>query len=90
MGDPIRVARVDELPPGAGKLVQVGAREVAVYNLEGRLYAALTGGRAKERVGEPACPPGGSRFEAAVDDSPRRLGRLRAAVDGEYVVVYVD
>lgn len=88
--EPIRVARVDELPPGAGKLVQVGAREIAVYNLEGRFYAASAGGRAHLAIGELACPPCGSRFDAAVDDSPRRLGRYQVTVEDDYIVLYLE
>ncbi len=90
MSEPFRVARVDELPPGAGKLVQIGAREVAVYNLEGRYYAAAAAGRTHAMVGEGECPPAGARFEAAADDSPRRLAHYRAAVEGDFVVVYLD
>src|SRR5437870_3552728 len=39
MSAPVRIARVDDLPPGRGKFVQLGSRDLAVYNLEGRYYA---------------------------------------------------
>lgn len=35
----IAVARVEELPPGQGKTIRVGDREVALYNDAGRWFA---------------------------------------------------
>jgi hypothetical protein len=91
MGAPVRVARVEELPPGRGLMVQLGARDLAVYNLEGRLYAKAAGGRA---AAEPTtgCPLGGRDFDALAEDSPATLAAATyfATVEGGYVVVYVD
>ena len=39
MSAPIRVARIDEIPPGRAKTVQLGARTVTIYNVEGRLFS---------------------------------------------------
>ena len=36
---PIRIASVDEIPPGEGRVFTVGARTLAVFNVEGRFYA---------------------------------------------------
>jgi nitrite reductase (NADH) small subunit len=35
----VRVAAAAEIPPGHAKAVVVGDREIAVFNVEGRLYA---------------------------------------------------
>ena len=90
MDRPVRVARVDELPPGKGKRVEIGGREVLVYNAEGRLRAqALESGRPSPHW--PACARPGSVFEVTVEDSPARLeDHLReyaVAVEGDYVLV---
>lgn len=101
MSAPVRVARLDELPPGRGKLVLIGSREVAVYNQEGRFFAvAAPGSRIGGAGGLPgharaaACEPLGLHFDASLPDSPAQTGsadpRLRAAVEGDFVVVYVE
>lgn len=33
------VGRVDEIPPGASKVVRVNDRAIAVFNVDGRFYA---------------------------------------------------
>jgi 3-phenylpropionate/trans-cinnamate dioxygenase ferredoxin subunit len=38
-GDGYIVAAVEELPPGARKIVQVAGREIGVFNINGELYA---------------------------------------------------
>jgi hypothetical protein len=88
----VRVARVDELAPGQGKVVDVGGRDVAVYNLEGRLYAVASRFARAPLAGacEPACPSHGRRFAAAAHDSPARLrdeSEYRVVIEGEFVVV---
>ena len=35
----VHAARVDEIPPGGTKVVQVGDRPIALFNIEGRYYA---------------------------------------------------
>jgi len=39
MGDFVRVASVDEIPPGRAKTVVIGTREIALFNVSGNLYA---------------------------------------------------
>ena len=41
--DFIRVARLDEIPPGAMFAVKVADEEVVVYNVDGALYATRDG-----------------------------------------------
>jgi len=39
MGDFVRVASVDEIPPGRAKTVVIGTREIALFNAAGTFYA---------------------------------------------------
>ena len=39
MGDFVRVARADDIPPGTGKTVDVGGTLVAVFNVDGTYHA---------------------------------------------------
>src|SRR5437868_2483985 len=61
----IRVAEVAELPPGKGKVLEVGGRSITVYNMEGRFYASATRSLRTERTREPAtdCSLPGRSFE---------------------------
>lgn len=70
MSDWMRVAKVDELPPGGRKIVDVDGVQVLVFNLDGEYYAIenicthdggiLTGGKADGD--EIICPRHGARF----------------------------
>jgi nitrite reductase/ring-hydroxylating ferredoxin subunit len=42
MAESIRVANVDEIPPGSGKEVTVGGRVIALFNVDGA-FCALDG-----------------------------------------------
>ena len=35
----VRVAAVDDVPPGSGKVVQAGGRLLALFNVDGEFYA---------------------------------------------------
>lgn len=39
MGTYVRVARVEEIPPGTAKLVKVEGNPIAIFNLNGEFYA---------------------------------------------------
>jgi nitrite reductase/ring-hydroxylating ferredoxin subunit len=39
MADFIEVARLDDIPPGTGTCVTVGGKDVALFNVEGAIYA---------------------------------------------------
>jgi 3-phenylpropionate/trans-cinnamate dioxygenase ferredoxin subunit len=70
MSDWVTVCRVDELPPGAHRVVDVDGAPVAVFNLEGQFYAIedvcthdggiLTGGPIEGD--QIVCPRHGARF----------------------------
>ena len=97
----VKVAAVDELPPGKGKTTTVAGREITVYNREGRFVATATSPRAAATIGlvetafETTCDMAGRHFEVGPAMSPDRLqsDELRYQVDvqdGDVYVVVVD
>lgn len=81
----LRIARTDELPPGKGKVVVVGKRQVIVYNADGRLHAtANRHPRSHQSIAESGCAPPGQLFDVFAEDSP---ARLRADAQSCVVVV---
>ena len=70
---PVDVCPVDDLPPGAVKIVRVGELAVGVYNLDGEYYALedrcshddgpLAEGDFDVEEGVAICPRHGSRFD---------------------------
>jgi nitrite reductase/ring-hydroxylating ferredoxin subunit len=52
---PVEVCRTDELPPGARRVVRAGGRDIAVFNVDGRLYAL-----------RDTCPHQGARLSAGM------------------------
>ncbi len=71
------VAAADELAPGSSKLVMVGGREIALFNLDGEFFALAN-----------RCPHGGGPFcegfvtGLALSDGP---GRYRLERAGEFI-----
>jgi nitrite reductase/ring-hydroxylating ferredoxin subunit len=71
------VAAADELAPGHSKLVMVGGREIALFNLDGEYFALAN-----------RCPHGGGSFcegfitGLALSDGP---GRYRLERAGEFL-----
>lgn len=90
----VKIAAVDELPPGKGKTATVAGREVTVYNREGRYVATTTAPRvAAAGVLETTCEMPGRRFEVGPAISPDRLQsddeRVQVVVDDGCVYVLV-
>lgn len=94
-GARIKVADVDELPPGQGKTTVVGGREVTVYNREGRFVATSTSTRPRVSAGvlETTCEMPGRHFAVGPAISPDRLQsddeRVQVVVAGGAVYVLV-
>ncbi len=73
----VKVARVDEIPPGQKKIVEVDGTLVVVVNLEGQFYAVddvctHDGGPLGEGPlddGEIVCPRHGARFDVRTGDA---------------------
>jgi hypothetical protein len=89
----VKIAAVDELPPGKGKTATVAGREVTVYNREGRYVATMTASRVAAGVLETTCEMPGRRFEVGPAISPDRLQsddeRVQVEVDDGCVYVLV-
>jgi nitrite reductase/ring-hydroxylating ferredoxin subunit len=71
MSEQVKVAQVDQLPPGKGMLVKVKGREVALFNVAGTFYAISnscshsTGPLAEGRLygSIVTCPWHGAQFD---------------------------
>jgi 3-phenylpropionate/trans-cinnamate dioxygenase ferredoxin subunit len=100
MSAPIRVAAVDEIPPGSARRVHVNGRAVALVNVRGTIYAiddvcthedeSLSEGPV---VGEIiTCPKHGSRFHVPTGrvlslPAVRPVNTYAVTVDGDDVLV---
>jgi nitrite reductase/ring-hydroxylating ferredoxin subunit len=90
----VKVADLDELPPGRGKTLTVFGRELTIYNNEGRIVAtAVEPTRVAPAVGTDCDMPGRS-FAVGPATSPDRLRsderRVQVEVEGGEVFVVVE
>jgi nitrite reductase/ring-hydroxylating ferredoxin subunit len=98
MSSTIRVAEVSELPPGKGRVVEVGGRHFTVFNRDGRFYATTSHNvrRAPPGGGEDTsttCPQHGMEFDVWMEDSPARLNdeeRCGVEIDDDVVWLVLD
>ncbi|HLI26856.1 MAG TPA: bifunctional 3-phenylpropionate/cinnamic acid dioxygenase ferredoxin subunit [Chloroflexota bacterium] len=101
MGEFVRVARVDEVPPGQGKLVEAGGRYIALFNVDGQYYAiddecthaaaSLSEGFVEGTVVE--CPLHGGQFDLRTGEavwSPAVIPVATYAVRVEGDEIWVD
>jgi 3-phenylpropionate/trans-cinnamate dioxygenase ferredoxin subunit len=58
MAEFVEAARLDQVPPGKGTCVKVGAKDVALFNVDGRIYAL-----------DDTCPHAGSSLGTSKLDS---------------------
>jgi hypothetical protein len=90
----IRVAAVEELPPGKGRIVEVAGRQVTVFNCDGRFFGRVSHARRSPvAVGTTHCAPYCVEFDVWVQDSPARLRdepACRVRIDGDYVYLVVE
>jgi nitrite reductase (NADH) small subunit len=101
MSGSVRVARVDEIPPGTGKTVLVGMQPVALFNDAGRIHAydgvcLHRGGPVGDgdvEDGIVTCPWHGWQYDVAtganVLDTAVCLRRHKVRVEGGAVFVRV-
>jgi nitrite reductase/ring-hydroxylating ferredoxin subunit len=96
MSSTIRVAEVSELPPGKGRVVEVGGRHFAVFNRDGRFYATGTHAFLREPdAGDTSrtCTHHGLEFDVYTEDSPARLldeEQYRVEIEDETIWLVVD
>ncbi len=96
MSSTIRVAEVSELPPGKGRVVEVGGRHFTVFNRDGRFYATSSRNiRMPPDAGDTShtCPQHGMEFDVWMEDSPARLAdeeRCSIEIDDDVVWLVLD
>ena len=97
MSSTIRVAEVSELPPGKGRVVEVGGRHFTVFNRDGSFYASTSTHhvrRGPEAVDtSTTCPSHGMEFDVWMEDSPARLNdeeRCSIEIDDDVVWLVLD
>jgi nitrite reductase/ring-hydroxylating ferredoxin subunit len=95
MSDFIKIATVDELPPGQAKLVEVKEKEIALFNVGGQFHAidnscTHVGGPLCEGEisgGEVTCPWHGATFDVTTG---RALGPPAVEALNRYNLRIVD
>jgi nitrite reductase/ring-hydroxylating ferredoxin subunit len=89
----VKVADLDELPPGRGKTITAFGHELTVVNREGRIVATAAEPTRPGAPLDPACEMPGHTFTVGPAVSPDRLQADRRRVEVEvhggavYVVV---
>lgn len=99
----VRVATVAEVPPGSFLAVEVEDEPIALFNVEGRIYATrdecthdggeLTGGQLQGHV--ITCPRHGARFDVTTGEALtlpafEPLETLEVKVKGDAIYVDLD
>ena len=99
MSDLIKVAETSDLKPGEGKTVTAGDRELALFNIDGKLHAIDNicphhGGPLGEGMIDGCivtCPWHGWRFDCTTGQSPviptAKVDRFDVVVEGNDVKV---
>ena len=100
MGEFTKVAMVGDISPGEGKAVAVGARRIALFNIDGTFYAlddtcTHRGGPLSEGIlmgTEVTCPWHGAVFDVTSGavrgaPAPRDVAHYAVRVEGENIEV---
>jgi nitrite reductase/ring-hydroxylating ferredoxin subunit len=98
----VKVAKAADVEPGCGKSFEVNGKRIALFNVEGTLYAiddtcTHRGGPLSEgelNGNEVSCPWHGARFDVTSGSelsppAPNGVTRYSVRVDGEDVAVEV-
>lgn len=98
----VKVARLDEIAPGRGKMIEVSGKKIAVFNAEGCLYAiddtcTHRGGPLSEGEldgKEVTCPWHGAIFDVTTGEvvgapAPKGVARYNLRIEGEDIEVEV-
>ena len=98
----VRVAKKSDIPPGQGRMFEIGGKQVAVFNVAGKLHAI---DNVCEHQGGPlaegdlegcvvTCPWHGWTYDVtsgqSPDDPDTRVARFAVRVDGDEVLVAVE
>jgi 3-phenylpropionate/trans-cinnamate dioxygenase ferredoxin subunit len=98
----VKVAKTDEIAPGQGKVIEVGGRKIALFNVEGSVYAmddtcTHRGGPLSEGIldgKQVTCPLHGARFDVTTGEvlgppAPQGVARYNVRVEGTDIEVEV-
>jgi NAD(P)H-dependent nitrite reductase small subunit len=101
MANFVKVATVDEVKPGTGKCVEVGGRQIALFNVDGAFHAIdntclhrggpLAEGEIDGNV--VTCPWHGWQYDVTTGcntmDDTERVDRFEVRVEGDAVLIAV-
>jgi len=102
MADFVKVATTDEIVPGQGKMIEVGGKKIALFNVEGSFYAiddtcTHRGGPLSEGSldgKEVTCPWHGAIYDVITGEvlsppAPKEVARYNVRVEGTDIEVEV-
>lgn len=102
MAEFVKVAKASEIAPGQGKMVEVGGKKIALFNLEGAFCAiddtcTHRGGPLSEGAldgKEVTCPWHGAVFNVTTGEvlgppAPKGVARYNSRVEGDDVEVEI-
>jgi len=98
----VKVAKTDEIVPGQEKMIEVGDKKIALFNVEGSFYAiddtcTHRGGPLSEGVLESkqvTCPWHGATYDVTTGEvlgppAPQGVARYNVRVEGSDIEVEV-
>lgn len=98
----VKVAQSDEIAPGQGKMIEVGGKKIALFNVEGAFYAiddtcTHRGGPLSEgslEGTEVTCPWHGAIYDVSTGEvvsppAPKGVARYNVRVEGTDIEVEV-
>jgi nitrite reductase (NADH) small subunit len=98
----VKVAKTDEIGPGQGKMIEVGGKKIALFNVEGSFHAiddtcTHRGGPLSEgslEGNQVTCPLHGARFDVTTGEvlgppAPQGVARYNVRVEGSDIEVEV-
>ncbi len=98
----VKVAQSDEIAPGQGKMIEVGGKKIALFNVEGSFYAiddtcTHRGGPLSEGSldgKEVTCPWHGAIYDVITGEvlsppAPKGVARYNVRVEGTDIEVEV-
>jgi len=102
MADFVRVAKTAEIVPGQGKMIEVGGKKIALFNVEGSFHAiddtcTHRGGPLSEGVldgKQVTCPWHGATYDVTTGDAlgppaPKGVARYNVRVEGSSIEVEI-
>jgi nitrite reductase/ring-hydroxylating ferredoxin subunit len=102
MADFVKVAKTDEIVSGQGKMIELGGKKIALFNVEGSFHAiddtcTHRGGPLSEGAldgKEVTCPFHGARFDVTTGEvlgppAPQGVARYNVRVEGSDIEVEI-